>query len=79
MRIDLVCSSIYGNVENIDILLNINNINEAKSGKINLLEIQDGIDQVEFGKATPAAGKAAYVSLEKANLEEDNQKKFLKK
>jgi len=47
-------------------VLNINNINEAKSGKINLLEIQDGIDQVEFGKATPAAGKAAYVSLEKA-------------
>jgi 4-hydroxythreonine-4-phosphate dehydrogenase len=47
-------------------VLNIKNINEAKSGKINLLEIQDGIDQVEFGKATPAAGKAAYVSLEKA-------------
>ncbi len=26
MRIDLVCNSIYGNIDNIDILLNINNI-----------------------------------------------------
>ncbi len=26
MRIDLICNSIYGNVDNIDILLNVNNI-----------------------------------------------------
>ena len=25
MRIDLVCQSIYGNIENIDIILNVNN------------------------------------------------------
>jgi hypothetical protein len=35
MRIDLVCNSIYGNLENIDILLNINNIS-------NPLNIKEG-------------------------------------
>jgi hypothetical protein len=34
MRIDLICNSIYGNLENIDILLNVNNI----SNPLNLKE-----------------------------------------
>jgi hypothetical protein len=35
MRIDLICNSIYGNVDNIDILLNVNNIS-------NPLNIKEG-------------------------------------
>lgn len=45
---------------------NISNLNEVRGGRINLLEINDNIENVEFGKATPEAGKASFLSLDKA-------------
>ncbi len=47
MRIDLICNSIYGNVDNIDILLNVNNISNPLNIKEGSTILYPDISQLE--------------------------------
>ena len=47
MRIDLVCNSIYGNLEHIDIILSVNNISNPLNIKEGTTIIYPNIDQIE--------------------------------
>ncbi len=51
MRIDLICNSIYGNTENIDIILNCNNISNplnVKEGAVIIYPKSDGISLLRY-------------------------------
>ena len=47
MRIDLVCNSIYGNINHIDIILSVNNISNPLNIKEGTTIIYPNIDQIE--------------------------------
>jgi hypothetical protein len=47
MRIDLVCNSIYGNLEHIDIILSVNNISNPLNIKEGTTIIYPNIEQIE--------------------------------
>jgi hypothetical protein len=47
MRIDLICNSIYGDVNNIDILLNVNNISNPLNIKEGSIILYPSIEQID--------------------------------
>ncbi len=56
MRIDLVCNSIYGNVDYVDVILNANNISNPlniKEGTLIKYPIQSNIEILRFKEKEP--------------------------
>ena len=47
MRIDLVCNSIYGNIDHVDIILSVNNISNPLNIKEGTTIIYPNIEQIE--------------------------------
>jgi phage pi2 protein 07 len=83
MRIDLVCQSIYGNVNNIDVILNFNNISNPlniKEGTILYYPDQESLDKFNINETTvenvqqkiSTAGKATAVDPDRKAYVEQN-------
>jgi len=67
MRIDLVCNSIYGNLENIDIILNINNISNPLNIKEGTLLRYPSPDSIESLRVRESKTNNVQVSLASSN------------
>ncbi len=60
MRIDLVCQSIYGNIDYVDIILNINNISNPlniKEGSVIIYPTQGSIDSLKIKESKDSPNK----------------------
>lgn len=83
MRIDLVCQSIYGNVDNIDIILNFNNISNPlniKEGTVIFYPSNESFDKFFLNETTTenvqqkisTAGKSTAVDPDRKAYVEQN-------
>jgi hypothetical protein len=79
MRIDLVCQSIYGNVNNIDILLNVNNISNPlniKEGSIISYPDVDSISQFRLTVKVENEVQRKIANVEKSVTTDPNRQKY---
>lgn len=79
MRIDLVCESIYGNTDYVDIILNVNNID-------NPLNIQEGtiliyptgnIDSLRYSDIKNQNAAEVLANTNKQQRKDNNRKKYV--
>jgi hypothetical protein len=80
MRIDLVCSSIYGNVDNIDIILSINNISNPlniKEGVILRYPTSDSITKLRIKDSKNNNVQAELASSNKASTPDPDRQKYV--
>jgi len=67
MRIDLICQSIYGNIDYVDIILNINNISNPLNVKEGTLIIYPSADSIADLKLKDSKNNNVQVSLSSGN------------
>ena len=80
MRIDLVCQSIYGNVENIDIILNTNNISNPlniKEGTVIIYPSASNISSLRVTDNKTANVQANLSSNNKSTAKDSNREKYV--
>jgi len=80
MRIDLVCQSIYGNIENIDIILNVNNISNPlniKEGTIIIYPSASNISSFRVTDNRTANVQATLSSNNKSTAKDSNREKYV--
>jgi hypothetical protein len=79
MRIDLICESIYGNTDYVDILLNVNNID-------NPLNIQEGalitypvnnIDTLRYSGVDKTSDISTLANSNKSTRKDSNRKQYV--
>jgi len=79
MRIDLVCQSIYGNVGNIDILLNVNNISNPlniKEGSIIIYPDFSSIPNFRIAVEVKNSVQRRIANVEKSVTTDPNRQKY---
>lgn len=79
MRIDLVCQSIYGNVGNIDILLNVNNISNPlniKEGSIIIYPDFSSIPNFRIAVEVQNSVQRRIANVEKSVTTDPNRQKY---
>jgi hypothetical protein len=67
MRIDLVCQSIYGNVNYVDIILNMNNISNPLNIKEGTIIIYPTADSIESLRIKDSKNNNVQISLSSGN------------
>ena len=80
MRIDLVCNSIYGNIDNVDILLNINNISNPlniKEGSILRYPSVDSISILRVKESRNNSVQASLSSSNKASIQDSARQQYV--
>lgn len=80
MRIDLVCNSIYGNIENIDIILNLNNISNPlniKEGTIIRYPSAESIESLRVKESKTNNVQASLASGNKAVAPDPSRQKYI--
>ena len=80
MRIDLVCNSIYGNIENIDIILNVNNITNPlniKEGVVLRYPTSDSINKMRIKDSKNNNVQAQLASSNKASMPDPDRQKYV--
>jgi hypothetical protein len=79
MRIDLVCQSIYGNVNNIDILLNVNNISNPlniKEGTKIIFPDINSISEFRISVKEERSVQKKIANVEKSVTTDPNRQKY---
>lgn len=80
MRIDLICQSIYGNIDYIDIILNINNISNPLNVKEGTIIIYPSADSIENLRLKDSKNNNVQVSLSsgnKASITDPERQKYV--
>lgn len=80
MRIDLVCNSIYGNLENIDIILNLNNISNPlniKEGSIIRYASADSIAKLRVNESKTNNVQVSLASSNKASAQDPARQQYV--
>jgi len=80
MRIDLICQSIYGNIDYIDIILNINNISNplnVKEGTIIIYPTADSITELRIKDSKSNNIQISLSSGNKASTPDPSRQKYV--
>jgi hypothetical protein len=81
MRIDLVCESIYGTTEYLDIIMHINNIDNPlniKEGIILKYPSPGKIDLFRIKEETPSLVQDKIININKTTRKDSNREKYIK-
>jgi hypothetical protein len=80
MRIDLICQSIYGNIDYVDIILNINNISNplnVKEGTIIIYPTADSITELRIKDSKSNNIQISLSSGNKASTPDPSRQKYV--
>ncbi len=80
MRIDLVCKSIYGNIDYVDIILNVNNISNPlniKEGTIIIYPDQSNIELLRFKEKVTRDDAKIVSNPNKSNRIDPTRQKYI--
>ena len=80
MRIDLVCKSIYGNIDYVDIILNVNNISNPlniKEGTVIIYPDQSNIELLRFTEKAVRDDAKIVSNPNKSNRIDPTRQKYV--